>query len=205
MVSEGAQKRSAAQAPRPCREEGDGAMRRPRRRRKRKGSKHLTISARNAEWEEARAKADRRELSLSRYVRMLLDRDVSGEEKTFTALAPEEQRELLEGVQELRALRALLTEEAAAPAREEETAREPPAAPAGDEQTGREPPAAPAGDEQTACEAPAAPAQDEQTGREPAAPRTPEDAGQAESSDSAESCDPAEPDEPEPGQGQLPF
>ena len=152
-------------------------MKRPMRVRKRKESKHLTISARNAEWEEARAKADRRGLSIARYVRTLMDRDVSGEEKTFTALTPEEQRELLEGVRELRALRALLTEEAAAPARDEEKGRE----------------------------APAAPAQDEQTGREPAAPRTPEDAGQAESSDSAESCDPAEPDEPEPSQGRLPF
>ena len=149
-------------------------MKRPRRVRKRKESKHLTISARNAEWKEARAKADRRELSLSRYVKTLLDRDVSGGEKTFTALAPEEQRELLEGVRELR---ALLTEEAAAPARDEETGREPPAAPARDEETGREPPA----------------------------PQTREEAGQAESSDSAESCDPAEPDEPEPGQGRLPF
>ena len=160
-------------------------MRRPRRRRKRKGSKHLTISARNAEWEAARAKADRRELSLSRYVRMLLDRDVSGEEKTFTALAPEEQRELLEGVRELRALRALLTEEAAAPAR--------------DEETGREPPAAPARDEQTAREAPAPPARDEERAREAQVPRTPEDTGLAES------CDPAEPDEPGSGQGRLPF
>ena len=129
-------------------------MKRPRRGRKRKESKHLTISARNAEWEEARAKAVRRGLSIARYVRMLMDRDVSDGEKTFTALTPEEQRELLEGVRELR---ALLKEEAAAPARDEETAREPPA------------------------------------------PRTPEDAGQAESSD------PAEPDEPEPGQGRLPF
>ena len=102
-------------------------MRRPRRGRKRKGSKHLTISARNAEWEEARAKADRLGLSIARYVKTLMDRDVSGGEKTFTALTPEEQRELLEGVRELRALRALLTEEAAAPARDEETAREPPA------------------------------------------------------------------------------
>ena len=188
-------------------------MRRPRRRRKRKGSKHLTISARNAEWEAARAKADRRELSLSRYVRMLLDRDVSGEEKTFTALAPEEQRELLEGVRELRALRALLTEEAAASARDEETGREPPAAPARDEQTAREAPAAPARDEETgrepstapardeqmAREAPAPPAQDEERAREAQAPRTPEGAGQAES------CDPAEPDEPGSGQGRLPF
>ena len=161
-------------------------MRRPRRRRKRKGSKHLTISARNAEWEEARAKADRRELSLSRYVRMLLDRDVSGEEKTFTALAPEEQRELLEGVRELRALRALLTEEAAAPARDEETGREPPAAPARDEQTAREAPAPP-------------PARDEETAREAQVPRLPQDTGLAES------CDPAEPDEPGSGQGRLPF
>ena len=117
---------------------------------KRKGSKHLTISARNAEWEEARAKADRLGLSIARYVKTLLDRDVSGGEKTFTALAPEEQRELVDGVRELR---ALLKEEAAAPARDEETAREPPA------------------------------------------PRTPEDAGQAESSD------PAEPDEPGPDRG----
>ena len=85
-----------------------------------------------------------------------------GEEKTFTALAPEEQRELLEGVRELRALRALLTEEAAAPARDEETAREPPAPPARVEETGREPPA----------------------------PRTPEDGGQAESSDPVEPDEP---------------
>ena len=137
-------------------------MKRPKRGRRRRGGKHLTISARNAEWEEARAKADRRGLSLSGYVRMLLDRDVSGEEKTFTALAPEEQRELLEGVRELRALRALLTEEAAAPARDEETAREPPAPPARVEETGREPPA----------------------------PRTPEDGGQAESSDPVEPDEP---------------
>ena len=108
-------------------------MKRPRRRRKRKGSKHLTISARNVEWEEAHARADRRELSLSRYVKTLLDRDVSGGEKTFTALTPEEQRELLEGVRELRALRVLLTEEAAAPARDGETAREPPATPTREE------------------------------------------------------------------------
>ena len=134
-------------------------MKRPRRGRRRKGGKHLTISARNAEWEEARAKADRRGLSLSGYVRTLLDRDVSGEEKTFTALAPEEQRELLEGVRELR---ALLTEEAAAPARDEETGRE----------------------------APAPPARDDETAREPPVPRTPEDAGQAESSDPVEPDEP---------------
>ena len=130
-------------------------MKRPRRGRKRKGSKHLTISARNAEWEEVRAKADRRGLSIARYVKTLLDRDVPGGEKTFTALTPEEQRELLDGVRELRALRALLTEEAAAPARDEETGRE----------------------------APAPPARDKETTREPPAPHTREEAGQAESCD----------------------
>ena len=97
-------------------------MKRLRRGRKREGSKHLTISARNAEWKEAGAKANRRGLSRARYVRTLLDREVSGEEKTFTALTSEEQRELLEGVRELR---VLLREEAAAPARDEETVREP--------------------------------------------------------------------------------
>ena len=141
-------------------------MKRPRRGRKRKESKHLTISARNAEWKEARAKADRRGLSIARYVKTLMDRDVSGGEKTFTSLAPEEQRELLEGVRELRALRALLTEEAAAPARDEETVREPQASPARDEETTREPPV----------------------------PRTPEDTGQAESSGPAGPDEP-EPDQ----------
>ena len=138
-------------------------MKRPGRGRKRKGSKHLTISARNAEWEEVRAKADRRGLTIARYVKTLMDRDVSDGEKTFTALTPEEQRELLEGVRELR---GLLKEEAAAPARDEESAREPQAAPARDEETAREPPA----------------------------PRTPDDAGQAESSDPAEPDEP-EPDQ----------
>ena len=51
-------------------------MKRPGRVRKRKESKHLTISARNAEWKEARAKADRRGLSIARYVKTLMDRDV---------------------------------------------------------------------------------------------------------------------------------
>ena len=61
---------------RSCREQGAGEMKRPGRVRKRKESKHLTISARNAEWKEARAKADRRGLSIARYVKTLMDRDV---------------------------------------------------------------------------------------------------------------------------------
>ena len=176
-------------------------MKRPRRGRKRKGGKHLTISARNAEWEEARAKAKRRGLSMARYVRMLMDRDVSGEEKTFTALTPEEQRELLEGVRELR---ALLKEEAAAPAQDEERAVEPRATPVRDEEKAVEPQAAPARDEEKAVEPQAAPARDEETTREPSATRTPEDAGQAESSDPAEP-DAPDPEKPEPHQGELPL
>lgn len=136
-------------------------MKRPRRGRKRKGGKHLTISARNAEWKEARARADRHGLSVARYVRTLLDRDVSGEERTFTALTPEEQRELLEGMRELR---SLLTEEAASPAEAEAEAEE----------------------EEAICEPRATPAREEETAREPAVTCTPEDAGQAESSEPAE-------------------
>ena len=83
-------------------------MRRPRRIRKRRGSDHLSISARNAEWETVRAKAERAGRSIARYVKSLVERDLGGD-KGFTVLAPEEQRELLEGVREIR---ALLREEA---------------------------------------------------------------------------------------------
>ena len=98
-------------------------MKRPRRIRKRRGSDHLSISARNAEWEAVRASADRAGLPIARYVKRLVDRDLGGE-WGFTALAPEEQRELLEGVREIR---ALLREESDAPAEDREPAREAPA------------------------------------------------------------------------------
>ncbi len=97
-------------------------MRRPRRVRKRKGSDHLSISARNAEWEEVRARADRAGLPIARYVKGLVERDLGGD-KGFTALAPEEQRELLDGVREIR---ALLRE---GPAVDSKPAREAPARP----------------------------------------------------------------------------
>jgi len=100
-------------------------MRRPRRVRKRKGSDHLSISARNAEWEEVRARADRAGLPIARYVKGLVERDLGGD-KGFTALAPEEQRELLDGVREIR---ALLREGVGAPADDREPAREAPARP----------------------------------------------------------------------------
>ena len=101
-------------------------MKRPRRIRKRKGSDHLSISARNAEWEAVRARADRAGLPIARYVKGLVERDLGGD-KGFTALAPDEQRELLEGVREIR---ALLRDDAAAPADERKSARAAPARPA---------------------------------------------------------------------------
>ena len=98
-------------------------MRPPRRVRKRKGGNHLSISARNAEWEAVRARADRAGLPIARYVKRLVDRDLGGD-WGFTALAPEEQRELLAGVREIR---ALLREGAAPSADDRKAARDAPA------------------------------------------------------------------------------
>ena len=102
-------------------------MRRPRRRGRQKGGNHLSISARDAEWEEVRAKAERAGLPIARYVKRLVERDLSDGDKGFTALAPEEQHELLDGVREIR---ALMREDAAPPADDREPAREAPARPA---------------------------------------------------------------------------
>ena len=99
-------------------------MRPPRRVRKGKGGNHLSISARNAEWEAVRAKADRAGLPIARYVKRLVDRDCGGD-WGFTALAPEEQRELLAGMREIRAL----LREGAAPADDREPAGETPPRP----------------------------------------------------------------------------
>ncbi len=79
-------------------------MRRARRRGKRKGSGHLSISARDAEWDEVRTRAERAGLPIARYVKRLVERDLSRGGTGFTALAPEEQRELLEAMREIRAL-----------------------------------------------------------------------------------------------------
>ena len=79
-------------------------MRRPGRRRMSRGSRNFSISATNAEWREAGVKAARRGLSRSRYAMKLVEEDVSGGDRPFTALAAEEQRELMEAVREIRAL-----------------------------------------------------------------------------------------------------
>ena len=86
-------------------------MRRVRRRRKaRRPSRHISISATDADWETVRNKADRRGLSIARYLLGLVERDASEEdagprhEYPALALAKGEQREQLEALQEVRAL-----------------------------------------------------------------------------------------------------
>ncbi len=82
-------------------------MRRPRRRRKAKFGKHISISARDPEWEVVQRNATRRDLSIARYVMWLVERDAAREtggelEGPALALERDEQRELLEAVREIR-------------------------------------------------------------------------------------------------------
>ena len=81
-------------------------MRRTRRRRKaRRPSRHISISATDADWEVVRSNADRRGLSIARYLLELVERDGSDEDSgPAVALAKDEQREQLEALQEVRAL-----------------------------------------------------------------------------------------------------
>ena len=76
-----------------------------RARRGRKASKHISISTTDADWETVRCNADRRGLSIARYLVGLVERDGQEEDTgPALALAAEEQRELLEAVREVRAL-----------------------------------------------------------------------------------------------------
>ena len=76
-----------------------------RARRDRKVGKHISISATDADWETVRRNADRRGLSIARYLVELVERDGSEEDAgPAVALAAEEQRELLEAVREIRTL-----------------------------------------------------------------------------------------------------
>ena len=80
-------------------------MKRGRRRRRKPVSKHISISATDADWDVVRSNANRRGLSIARYLVELVERD--GEEEDTgpaVALAAEEQREQLEAVREVRAL-----------------------------------------------------------------------------------------------------
>ena len=81
-----------------------------RRRRRRKVGKHISLSATDADWETVRSNANRRRLSIARYLVELVERDASEEDAGLRhecpalALAKEEQREQLEAVREIRAL-----------------------------------------------------------------------------------------------------
>ena len=76
-----------------------------RRGRRRKVGKHISLSATDADWEIVRSNANRRGLSIARYLVELVERDASEEDAgPELALAKEEQRELLEAVREVRAL-----------------------------------------------------------------------------------------------------
>lgn len=81
-------------------------MKRTRRRRKaRRPSRHISISATDADWEVVRNNADRRGLSIARYLLELVERDGSEEDTgPPVALAKDEQREQLEALREVRAL-----------------------------------------------------------------------------------------------------
>ena len=76
-----------------------------RKRRRRKVGKHISLSATDADWEIVRSNANRRGLSIARYLVELVERDASEEGAGLElTLAAEEQRELLEAVREVRAL-----------------------------------------------------------------------------------------------------
>ena len=81
-------------------------MKRARRRRKaRRPSRHISISATDADWEVVRGNANRRGLSIARYLVELVERDGSEEDAgPAVALAAEEQREQLAAVREVRTL-----------------------------------------------------------------------------------------------------
>ena len=78
-------------------------MRRARGRVAAAGSRHISLSATDAEWGVVRRNADRRGLSIARYLVGLVERDGS-EGRVDLALVRGEQRELLEAVREIRAL-----------------------------------------------------------------------------------------------------
>ena len=112
-------------------------MRRARRVGRTKGSRHLSLSATDAEWEVVRRNADRRGLSIARYLVGLVERGGS-EEGEAVALSRDEQRELLGSVREIR---ALMLGQAVRQAVPEETVAEEPAAPEpAPEDSGREEP-----------------------------------------------------------------
>ena len=76
----------------------------PRRRRRPGGSRHLSLSATDADWAVVRRNADARGLSMARYLVDLVERGGADDAGAVVALSPDEQRELLAAVREIRAL-----------------------------------------------------------------------------------------------------
>ena len=79
-------------------------MSRRRRRRGKQPSKSLTLSATDAEWAVVRANAERRGLSIPRYVVALVLGRFDAPDEPALALSGDEQREMLETVRSFRAL-----------------------------------------------------------------------------------------------------
>ena len=107
---------------------GAADMRRPRRARGTGSSRHLSLSATDAEWDVVRRNAQARGLSIARYLVGLVERG-GAEEGASVALTRDEQRELLRSVREIRALmlgQAVPEEAEPAPPAPPETAPEEP-------------------------------------------------------------------------------
>ena len=79
-------------------------MSRRRHRRGKEPAKSLTLSATDAEWAVVRAKAERRGLSISRYVVALVLGRFDAPDEPALALSADEQREMLETMRSFRAL-----------------------------------------------------------------------------------------------------
>ena len=88
---------------------------RRRRRETKPGSRHLSLSATDAEWDAVRDKARRRGLSIARYLVGLAERDGEEEPGPWMVLTAEEQREMLAALRAMRALAAGPAPEATPP------------------------------------------------------------------------------------------
>ncbi len=88
---------------------------RRRRREMKPDSRHLSLSATDAEWDAVREKAKRRGLSIARYLVGLAERDGEDEPGPWMVLTADEQREMLAA---LRAIRAAMPKAVPPPAPE---------------------------------------------------------------------------------------
>ena len=77
---------------------------RRRRREEKPASRHMSLSATDAEWDAVRARAEGRGLSIARYLVGLAERDGAAEPGPWMTLSAEEQRELLAAMREVRAM-----------------------------------------------------------------------------------------------------